>query len=168
MKKVFVPSTKSITELTTTIKMIENLGLAKEQTFIGGSFDKFVDKLTDGDTALVFSLTMFNSITEILAQMNAMQEHGVKLESISEPWFNNPKTTSKELLTELFKLGNKIHAPMNTVEVTKTKKKGPGSRILPLVEHAERLRIDLNVPVNKACQIAGCSIRAYYTYRKKL
>lgn len=170
MQKVFIPSTHSLVELQKIIDIVDGLSLPKEDIFIGGTFDKFIRTLSSGDTAIIYSLEIFNSIIEILGTMNDLTDRGVKFISIKEPWFNNEKVSGKDVLIELFNLGSRIHNPTGapTMPLDRVKRSGVGSRILPLVERVESLRKEHNVPVVKACKIAGCSIKAYYTYRTKL
>lgn len=169
MKKVFIPSTHSLGELQAIIEIVDGLALPKEDIFIGGTFDKFMQTLKSGDMAIVYSLEIFNSITQILGTMSELNSRGVKFSSIKEPWFNNDKVSGREMMIELFNLGSRIHNPTGTpvMPLDRVKRTGAGSRILPLVERVETLRKEHNVPVVKACKIAGCSVKAYYTHRNK-
>lgn len=165
MTKAYIPTNGSLKEIQAAILTVQQLGLDKQHTYIGGSFDTFAKNLNNGDTALVHSLDIFNSITQILAKTTEMQEKGITLNSIKEPWFNNPNITSKELLLKLFQLGAAIHTPVpNNARANKTSR----TSILEKVRHAKQLADEHKMSIAKACKLSNCTISAYYTHVKKL
>lgn len=173
MQKIFIPTTKTSREIADVIKLVEELGLPQNATYIGGSFAAFAEKLVPGDVAIVSSLTIFNSVNQILEQTNALAVRGVDLRSIGEPWFGSTKLTSTQFATQLFKIAEQIHHPDATFQKTTTPKKRKSTApeqhktsSITKVEYAEKLRAEFRIPVVKACKIAGCSVKTYYEYRK--
>lgn len=165
MEKVFIPTTKSYTELGKVVDMVEKMGLNKENTYVGGSFDAFEKTLNTGDVALVSSLTVFGSIGEILEKTTRLGERGIVLRSIAEPWFGQGKLTTVEFASKLFKLAATLHAPKKSVS-NGAKRLTP--RATSTIDYVDRLRTEHNLSVTKACKIAGCSLRTYYNHRKKV
>lgn len=163
MNKIFIPTN----DLDHALKVILELKLDPNNTFIGNSFKNFAQNLNPGDTAIILSLTYFNSITELLYTTTELGKLNIKLNSIKEQWFNNPKLTTQELLQYLLQLGVKIHNTTPTKTTTNTTEKQK-LRTVDRVNHAKQLHQTLQMPVDKACKIANCSIAKYYTYAKKL
>lgn len=168
MQKIFIPTTKSTREIMEAIKLVEKLGMPKDDTYIGGSFSEFAAKLKTGDTAVVKTLKIFASINEILEQTNALANRGVELRSIDEPWFGTKKLTAKEFAAKLFTLGVSIHSPLYSAKNTQPNPKlKPKSRVTAKAEYVDQLRVNHHITVVKACKIAGCSLKSYYTHRKE-
>ncbi|MEG0602058.1 MAG: hypothetical protein RR499_03325, partial [Mucinivorans sp.] len=108
MNKIFILNNNNIQSI---LQLTQQLQLDKHNTFIGNSFDTFAKNLNPGDTALVYSLNCFNSITQILDRKTKLQQQNITLQSIKEPWFNNPNISNTELLKNLLELGTNIHKP---------------------------------------------------------
>lgn len=172
MTKVFVPNTMATKALLPVIREVEAAGYDKNQAFIGAEFIPFAQTLKKGDTAVVYSLTAFHSVTEILETLEQLNQWGVAFESIKEPWFHDPKTKPKELLIHLFRLAERLHAPAERRTqprvARKTLRKNP--KVLQVAGRAA-LAAELvdkqQMPVVEACRTAGCSVSAYYHHKKE-
>ena len=163
---VYLPAVMKLEELQKMSAEVASAGLAAVPTHVGGSLSAWLDGLPCGTTAWVRSLALFGSITELMARNETLAARGVALRSIAEPWFNDPSVSSSQTLVELFRLGAQLHAaplPPPAKRKAHTASKSDPAR----VEKAVRLRTEQRLSVARACQLAGCSVVAYYQHLKK-
>lgn len=161
MIKVFISNTTPTKELMGVIRAVEAAGYDKNHAFIGRDFAAFAAPLQKGDTAAVYSLTTFCSVTEILTTTEQLAARGVELRSIQEPWFNDPKISSKELLAKLFELAETLHATPPKPARSARASNETAARAALVAE----LRATKRLTVVEACRKAGCSVAAYYAHK---
>ena len=157
---VYLPAVSALDELQQMSAAVASAGLENAPAQVGGSLADWLRGLPQNTEAWTYSLAEFRSVTELIAQNEALAERGVVLRSIQEPWFNAPDSSSRQTLVELFRLGAKLHRPVPApARTTKT--------TLQSVQQAVELRRSRRLSVARACQLAGCSVAAYYQYLKK-
>ena len=162
---VYLPAVSKLEELQKMSAAVAAVGLDRQATAVGGSLGAWLDGLPRGTEAWVYSLTLFGSITELMAKNDALAVRGVVLRSIVDPWFNDPAVDGCRAMIELFKLGARLHAsvrPQRPAKNMAAPKSDPAR-----VQKAVRLRAEQNLSVTRACQLAGCSVVAYYQHLKK-
>lgn len=171
MTKVFIPNEIATKEIFRVIQEVAAAGYDKNQAFIGANFNEFVAPLKKGDVAVVYSLTLFHSVSEILSVVEQLASKGVEFRSICEPWLQDSQIAAKELLAKLFLLGEQLHQPVPRPTSPKISRKLPRKnpavlQIASRVALATELVKKKQLSVVEACRTAGCSVSAYYTHRK--
>ena len=167
MIKIFIPSSIPFKELSSVIRAVEAAGYDKNQAFVGANFNEFAAQFRRGDTAVVYSLKAFSSVTEILSVVERLEQQGVELHSMAEPWFQDPRTTTKQMLVELFRLAEQIHQPLVRAPHRATRSKKQVLDISARVALAYELRTTQGLSIAQACRTAGCSVSAYYNHKRK-
>ena len=160
----YVPFVGTVSEFVAVLSAVRAAGIAPDRTTVGGSFVDWLDGLEPGVDAWVYSLALFGSVTRLVSVHEELSGRGVSLHSISEPWFNDPSLTGKELFSRLFELGEGMHRPTDQPRSTSRKSKTQpyAKGVEERVRRAIALRREKGISVVKACQSMGCSVTAYY------
>ncbi|MEG1648344.1 MAG: recombinase family protein [Rikenellaceae bacterium] len=144
-----------------------------ENIVINEEFYSFVKSLQRGDCVVIYSLSVFGSILELLTAVVNLEEKGIKIESVSEPWFND-YNSNISFVKGLNDIGRKLVGIRTKKGLGKARAKGQKlgrpfgtTTSSEKVKEAERIRQSSNVTIAKACEMAGCQPRTYYRYIRK-
>lgn len=172
MRKGILHSVHSVSELQLILKKMSDAGVDSDNIAINEELSYFVDTLQSGDCMVVYDLSIFGSILELLNYAALSNEKGFKIESISDEWFNGYQS-NMQLLTGLNDVGRRMVGIRTKRGLGKARASGKklgrpfGSTTSNAkIKEVDRLRSTSKMTIKEACKIADCQPRTYYRHIK--
>ncbi|MEG1612346.1 MAG: hypothetical protein RR318_07000 [Alistipes sp.] len=155
------------------VQAMNATGIPADCISINKPFNEFLTTVHDKDYILVNSLNFLNGITELMTTTKALAMRNIRLESLTEKWYNN----SPEIITTLQGICDLItQIRTNRSQISLAKAKAAGKKlgrpvgtvkIANKVTAVNKLRQESGFSVVKACAAVGCNPRSYYRHIHK-
>ena len=109
MTYTYIDPEVSVAQLRKSLDAFEQAGFDADKTVVGPSFDRFLTTVSDRSTVVVHSVDFFSSLMELLSTLAALQERGITLRSLQEPWLNEKVESTADFLVKLKQLASRLH-----------------------------------------------------------
>lgn len=173
MRKGYLHSVNSVSELQLILGKMNKANVDLENIVINEELNSFVNSLQDGDCMVVYSLDIFGSILELLNFVTDFENKGIKIESISDEWFNDYQS-SMPVLRGLNDVGRRMVGIRTKKGLGRAKASGKKlgrpfgtTTSSAKIKEVDRIRSISNVTIKEACEMADCQPRTYYRHVKK-
>lgn len=122
--KIFIPDSISIQEIKAIIDQVEKTNPEANNIIVGQNIDNVINTLQKGDTIVVNSLNFFPSLIDLLTTLSELQERGITLTSITEPWLNQEISSTADFLEKLRALAIVLHQNRTLLGIRKARAAG--------------------------------------------
>lgn len=171
MVRGFIKPNSSVIEVISLIEKLKQNGVSLENISINQTFTEFCSEVTNGDTLIIESFTdVFSSLTELFTTLIDFNERKISLTSLNEPDLVI-KEEQTALIETLHKIGGKLRAARTKRGLTNAKAQGKklgrpfgSTKVDSKVSAATKLTKTSNMSIEKACEIAGCTVKSYYRH----
>ena len=109
MTYTYIDPEASVAQLRKSLDAFEQAGLDADKTQIGPSFEAACKRIPDRSVVVVYSVDFFPSLMELLSTLAALQERGIALRSLQEPWLSEETGSTAEFLLKLRTLAVRLH-----------------------------------------------------------
>ena len=177
MTYTYIDPEVSVAQLRKSLDAFEAAGYDAERTLIGPSLAGACRRMPDGATVVVRSVDFFPSLMELLSTLAALQERGIVLQSLQEPWLNEKVGSTADFLLKLRTLAVRLHQNRTRQGLQKAHAAGKQSgrpkgfrktytqKDFLDVERVETLCAEEQISTAEACRRLGLSVHAYYRRR---
>ena len=167
----------SVAQLRKSLDAFEEAGYDVERTLIGPSFEAACRRMPNGATVVVLSVDFFPSLMELLGTLAALQERGITLQSLQEPWLGQKVGSTADFLLRLRELAFRLHQNRTRQGLQKAKQAGKRSgrpkgfrktytqTDFLDVDRVDSLCAEEQISTVEACRRLGVSVYAYYRRR---
>lgn len=91
------------------LEAFETAGYDTDALRLGIAWDEFLKEIPDHSTVVVYSVDFFPSLMELLSTLATLQERGITLRSLQEPWLNQEVGSTTDFLLKLKELALTLH-----------------------------------------------------------
>ena len=105
----YISTCDRYSELRTVIEAFSQREKTIDRVCIGTAWGAFVKEVPNGATVVVYSVDFFSSLMELLSTLAALQERGITLRSLQEPWLSEETGSTAEFLLKLRTLAVRLH-----------------------------------------------------------
>lgn len=124
MTYLYIPTKQKFSEVKKISVNFECKGYDTDKIHFGQSWDNFAGEVPDGATIVVYSVDFFPSLMELLSTLAALQERGIVLKSLQEPWLSEKIGSTTDFLLKLKELALLLHTNRTRAGLAKARAAG--------------------------------------------
>lgn len=109
MERVYLPTETSGKKIKELLDAVERQGYDTDNVQLGKSWEEFLMDVPNNSVVVVYSVDFFPSLMELLSTLAQLQERGITLKSLQEPWLSGEVRSTTDFLLKLRSLALVLH-----------------------------------------------------------